>query len=126
MSIHKPVSKQVKTLSIILIVIVGLLNFHSPHFLIESPKYSGFAGYILEFILLANVLGAAIAAVGIYRNRRWGLLLVIVIACISILLWLAQETVGLPGLPKMWLEPSRIVALIVEVLFVVLARKQLE
>jgi hypothetical protein len=43
----------------------------------------------------------------------------------KVALYLAQETVGLPGLPKMWLEPSRLLSLIVEGLFVVLAGFQL-
>jgi hypothetical protein len=39
----------------------------------------------------------------------------------SFTLYLSQETVGLPGLPKVWLEPSRIVSLVVEALFVLVA-----
>ena len=34
---------------------------------------------------------------------------------------MAQATVGLPGLPQAWLEPSRIVSVIVELAFVVTA-----
>src|SRR6266568_853930 len=118
------VSKRAKGTGIVLIVMVGLLNFHVPHFLLESPKYFGSASSLLELVLLATLLGAVVAAVGIYRNMPWGWLLGILIASISFVLYLAQETVGLPGLPKMWWEPSRIVSLIVEGLFVVLARYQ--
>jgi len=118
-------SKRAKTLGIVLIVLVGLLNFHIPHFLVESKTYFNAAAYALELVLLANVLGAVIAAVGIYNNMRWGWLLGIVIAGISVALYLAQETIGLPGLPKMWLEPSRIVSLVVEVVFISLAYYQL-
>lgn len=121
---ERPASTRVKALGIALIVVVGLLNFHIPHFLLESARSSGAASYALELVLLANVVGAVVAAVGIYHNRRWGWLLGILIAGISVLLYLAQETVGLPGLPKMWGEPSRILSLIVEALFVVLARAQ--
>ena len=116
------VSKRVRTLGIVLIVIVGLLNFHLPHFLLESTTYFSYATYLLEFALLVNLLGAVVAAVGIYRNLRWGWLLGMLIVGVSFVLYLAQETVGLPGLPKMWWEPSRIVSLIVEALFVVLVR----
>ena len=116
------VSKRVRTLGIVLIVIVGLLNFHLPHFLLESTTSFSSATYLLEFVLLVNLLGAVIAAVGMYRNLRWGWLLGILIVGVSFVLYLAQETVGLPGLPKMWWEPSRIVSLIVEALFVVLVR----
>ncbi len=110
---------------IFLIVVVGLLNFHIPHFLIEPTPQGTFATYLLELALLANVLGAVVAAVGIYLGHRWGWLLGVVIVSISVALYIAQETVGLPGLPKMWLEPSRLVALLVEALFVVFAGRQL-
>jgi hypothetical protein len=114
-----------KTPGIVLIIVVGLLNFHLPHFLLEPAKQTDMATSLLEVVLLANVLGAVIAALGICRGRRWGWLLGIFIAGVSVLLYLAQESVGLPGLPKMWLEPSRIVALFVEGLFVLLARSQM-
>jgi hypothetical protein len=118
------VSKRAKGTGIVLIVMVGLLNFHVPHFLLESPKSFGSASSLLELALFTNVLGAVVAAVGIFRNRRWGWLLGILIAGISFVLYLAQETVGLPGLPKVWWEPSRIVSLMVEGLFAVLASSQ--
>jgi uncharacterized membrane protein YhdT len=118
------VSKRAKGTGIVLIVIVGFLNFHVPHFLIESPKSFGSASSLLELALLANLLGAGVAARGIYRNRRWGWLLGILIAGICFVLYLAQETVGLPGLPQAWWEPSRIVSLMIEGLFVVLASSQ--
>jgi len=34
---------------------------------------------------------------------------------VSVVLYVAQETMGLPGLRKRWLEPSRVVSLLVEV-----------
>ena len=40
-------------------------------------------------------------------------------------LYESQETAGLPGLPKARLEPSRIVALLVEAVFVMLAVRRL-
>jgi hypothetical protein len=72
------------------------------------------------------LLGALAAAAGIYRKRRWGWLLGIVIAGISAALYAAQETVGLPGLPRVWWEPSRIVSLIVEASFAVVAYYQFQ
>jgi hypothetical protein len=113
--------KQLRAFGIVLIVLIGLLNFHVPHFLLEPTKPSGYASYLLELGLLINLLGAMVAAIGIYRNLRWGWIVGVLIAATSILLYLAQETVGLPGLPKAWWEPSRIVSLIVDALFVVLA-----
>src|SRR5437870_958428 len=74
------VSKRAKGTGIVLIVLVGFLNFHVPHFLLESPKSFGSASSLLELVLLAILLGAVVAAVGIYRNRRWGWLLGILIA----------------------------------------------
>jgi hypothetical protein len=70
-----------------------------------------------------NLLGALVAAAGISVNARWGWLVGVAIAALSFTLYLAQETVGLPGLPKIWLEPSRIVSLIVEAGFVFVARR---
>lgn len=117
------ISKSFKTWGIVLIAIVGLLNFHIPHFLIESTTVFNSRAYILEFVLLLNVLGALISAFGIYYNKRWGWMLGIIISLVSFLLYLVQETIGLPGLPRMWLEKSRIVALIVEAVFTTLAIK---
>jgi hypothetical protein len=119
---HLPsVSKPAKWTGIALIVLVGLLNFHVPHFLLEAPKSFAAPSAILELALLANALGAVVAAVGIFANLRWGWLLGLLIAALSFVLYLAQETVGLPGLPKNWGEPSRLVSLLVEGLFVILA-----
>lgn len=124
MGTHTNGSRRVRWAGVVLIVLTGLLNFHVPHFLIESPKSSGPASDLLELVLLANLLGALIAAVGISLNLRWGWLVGVFVAVLSVVLYVAQETVGLPGLPKMWLEPSRILSLTVEALFVVLARSQ--
>ncbi len=117
-------SKTAKVAGMVLILFVGLLNFHIPHFLIEPRKDAGLAGTILELFLLAIVVGAVIAAIGIYTNMGWGWLLGLIIAILCAMLYIAQETVGLPGLPQNWLEPSRIVSLIVEGIFVVLASRQ--
>lgn len=120
------VSRGIKIWGIVLIVIVGLLNFHIPHFLLESKTQFNVPAYILEFALLLNVVGAIIAAFGIYFNKRWGWTLGIIISVISFILYLVQETIGLPGLPKMWLEKSRIVSLLVEVAFIFLATKTIK
>jgi len=120
----RPVSTRRKALGIALIVIVGLLNFHLPHFLLERSPAAGDTGY-LEVVFLANLLGAVIAALAIWRNRRWGWLLGVMVVGLSFVLYLAQETIGLPGLSAKWWEPSRIVALILEALFVLLARSQI-
>ena len=112
MGAQDSVSTRAKTLGIVLIVIVGLLNFHLPLFLLERPTSAGDEAY-LEFVFLANLLGAVIAAVAIWRNRRLGWLLGVLVVRLSFVLYVTQETVGLPGLPKNWWEPSRIVSLVV-------------
>ena len=107
-----------------LIFLTALLNFHIPHFLFETRNHISVAENVLELVFLANVLGAILAAIGIYRSQRWGWLMGVAVAVFSFLLWLAQETIGLPGLPQEWLEPSRIVSLMIEVTFVIVARNR--
>ena len=108
-----------------LVILVGLLNFHIPHFLFQAHDAAGPAGDLLELLLLANVVAALVAAISIYRHRQWGWLVGLVVAGTSVLLYLAQETLGLPGLPKAWLEPSRLVSLLADLAFVGLALRHL-
>ena len=110
---------------VLLILAIGLLNFHVPHYLLEPGRAVGTASAVLEVVLLANVLAAVVAAVGIARGQAWGWRLGAAVAIFSVLLWLAQETIGLPGLPRQWGEPSRIVALLLEAAFLALARAAL-
>ena len=101
-----------------LILIVGLLNFHLPHFVLERPSAAGDTPTSLELVFVANLLGALVAAGAIWRNRAWGWTLGLIVVGLSLALYLAQESVGLPGLPQNWWEPSRIVSVVVEALFV--------
>jgi uncharacterized membrane protein YfcA len=112
------VSERVKWAGIVLIVLVGLVH------LVESPEYFEFATYLgLSFV--ANTLSSLLAAVGIYRHQRWGWILGLLIAALSFVLYVISRSVGLPGLPhKEWLEPTGIVSVLAEVLFVVLAGYQ--
>lgn len=113
-------------LGIVLIIVVGVLNFHPPHFLLESATTTDTVGArLLEVGLLADLVAAVIAAVGVYRGARWGWLLGIAVAAVGAGLYVLQETVGLPGLPTMWWEPSRIVTLAAEITFVIVALRQL-
>ena len=102
-------SQSTKWIGIVLIVVTGLLNFHIPHFLIE-PNQRSDASRLIELVYLVNLFGAIAAAIGIYG-----------VCALSALLWLAQETVGLPGLPQQWSEPSRLVSLLIEIIFAVVA-----
>jgi hypothetical protein len=125
LAIRHSASTRTKTLGIVLIVLVGLLNFHLPHFLFERAAFAGDSTADIELVFLANLLGAVIAGVAIWRNRPWGWLLGVLVVVLSFALHVGQETVGLPGLPKNWLEPSGIVSLIIEALFTLVAANQL-
>jgi uncharacterized membrane protein YfcA len=109
-----------------LIVVVGLIHFiNSPEYL-EEGSYAG-------VLYLANFFGTLAAAVGIYREKRWGWALGFLVAGGAFAGYVISRTVGLPGLPveTEWLEPLGVLSLMVEGLFVglflaVLARPQEE
>src|SRR6266566_144235 len=82
-------SGRVKTLSLVLIVSIGLLNFHIPHFLIEQPTSLVDGSAALELVFVGDLVGALVAAVGIYLDKRWGWLLGMVIVATSVVLYLA-------------------------------------
>jgi uncharacterized membrane protein YfcA len=96
-----------------LIVVVGLIHLiNSPEDLQEG-SYTG-------LLYLANFLGALAAAVGIYRGKRWGWALGLLVAGGAFAGYVISRTVGLPGLPveTEWLEPLGVLSLVVEALFV--------
>jgi len=96
-----------------LIVVVGLIHLiNSPEDL-EEGSYTG-------LLYLADFLGALAAAVGIYRGKRWGWALGLLVAGGAFAGYVISRTVGLPGLPveTEWLEPLGVLSLIVEALFV--------
>jgi uncharacterized membrane protein YfcA len=99
--------------AISLIVVVGLIHLiNSPEDL-EEGSYTG-------LLYLANFLGALGAAVGIYRRKRWGWALGLLVAGGAFAGYVISRTVGLPGLPveAEWLEPLGVLSLLVEGLFV--------
>ncbi|HEU4792541.1 MAG TPA: hypothetical protein VFS96_02685 [Nitrolancea sp.] len=110
------VSDRVKWAGITLIAATGLIH------LIEAPEYFEFATY-LGVAFLLNVVGALVAAVGIYRNRiGWGWLLGLLVAAGAFVMYVVSRTIGLPGLTETeWGEPIGILSLVVEGLFSVLA-----
>jgi hypothetical protein len=97
-----------------LIAVVGLVH------LIAVPEYFEFATY-LGLLFAANVLGAVVSAIGIYRGARWGWPLGVLVAGGAFVMYVVSRTIGLPGLPegeREWLDPPGILSLIVEGLFV--------
>jgi uncharacterized membrane protein YfcA len=97
---------------ILLVAVVGLIH------LIEAPENLEEDTY-LGLLFLANFVGAAVAAAGIYWNRRWGWDLGVLVAGGAFVGYVISPTIGLPGLPaEEWLEPLGVLSLLVEGLFV--------
>jgi hypothetical protein len=80
---------------------------------LQEGSYTG-------LLYLASFLGALAAAVGIYRGKRWGWVLGLLVAGGAFAGYVISRTVGLPGLPveTEWLEPLGVLSLVVEGLFV--------
>ncbi len=115
-------SRTVTWLGIILILIAGLIHFIEAPDAFEDITYKG-----VLFIL--NGLGAAVAAIGIYRGARsWGWSLGLIITALTVIGYVASRTVGLPGLPaepEEWLEPLGVVSVLAEAVFAGIALKVL-
>jgi hypothetical protein len=96
----------------LLIAALGLIH------LVEAPDELEEATY-LGLLFLANFGGAVVAAIGIYRNYRWGWLFGVMLAGGSFVGYVVSRTMGLPGLPvEEWLQPLGVLALLVEALVV--------
>jgi hypothetical protein len=95
-----------------LIVIVGLIHLINSPGDLEEGAYMG-------LLYLANFFGALLAAIGIYRGRRWGWSLGALLSGGAFVSYVISRTVGLPGLPveAEWLEPLGVLSLLVEALF---------
>lgn len=107
-----------------LIIMVGLLQLHLAHYLAETASPSHYATYPGP-ILVATMIGAVLAAAAVGRHRRSGWILGISVAGVSWVLYVVQETMGLPGLSQTWWEPTRLLSLLLAGLFIVLANRQL-
>ena len=99
-----------------LISSVGLIH------LLVTPEYYAFAPY-LGLLMLANLAGSIVSAVGIYHGRVCGWWLGIVMAAGAFLAYVESRTLGLPGLPSWepFTEPPGLFSLVVEAIFVGLA-----
>lgn len=108
------VSQSMMWAGIALIILVGLIHVIDAPGSFEDAAYKGWLFYM-------NGVAALIAAVGIYRgDRRWGWGLGAGIAAISLLMYAASRSVGLPQIPAepdAWLEPLGVAAVLSEVLF---------
>jgi hypothetical protein len=107
------VSNTVKLTAILLIVAVGLVHLYGapPHY--RVAPYMGVA-------FVVNLIGALIAAVGIYRDALWGWVLGALVAGGALVMFVVSRLVGLPGFEHAvgrWSGPLGIISLIVEVLF---------
>jgi hypothetical protein len=98
------------------ISLVGLIH------LLVTPEYYGFAAY-LGLLMIANLAGSMISAVGIYQGRVWGWWLGAVMAAGAFLAYVESRTLGLPGLPSWepFTEPPGLLSLLVEAIFLGLA-----
>jgi hypothetical protein len=98
-----------------LILPTGLLH------LVEAPEYYSEVKYI-GALFVASMVGAVVAAYGIWRDERWGWLLGVAVAGGSFAGDVLSRKVGLPAFREAsWsqaLEPMGVLSLIVEGLFV--------
>lgn len=95
-----------------LIAVVGLIH------LLEAPEGLEEVTY-MGLLFLANFGGAVAAAIGIYRNYRWGWSLGALVAGGAFAGYVISRTIGLPGMPiEEWLEPLGVLSLLVEGLFI--------
>jgi hypothetical protein len=110
-------SRAVKWLAIAAILGAGLIHAMEARDAFGDATYKG-------LLFIANGVGALVAAIGIYRDRRaLGWLLGLLVAGGAIVAYVASRTVGLPGLPAepdAWLEPMGVASVLCETLFVIL------
>jgi hypothetical protein len=109
-------SKTILWLGIISVMATGLIHA------IEAPDAFHDAAY-KGWLFCLNGLGALLAAIGIYvHNKHWGWNLGFLVAALSIVLYVASRTVGLPNIPAepdAWFEPLGVVSLCAEGLFII-------
>jgi hypothetical protein len=108
-----------------LIIVVGLLGLHLPHYLAEAGSPGDYAAYPGPILVLTYGWVGDRGAGHRLHNRRFGWIVGIGVVVVSWLLYAMQETVGLPGLSRTWWEPTRPMSLAFGGLFVVVALREL-
>jgi len=110
-------SSTLKWLAIAAILGTGFIHTVEARDAFSEATYKG-------LLFIANGVGALVAAVGVYRNRREpGWLLGLLVAGGDFFAYVASRTVGLPGLPAepdAWFEPMGVASLVCEGLFIIL------
>ena len=102
-----------------LVFVAGLIH------LALTPEHLEEATY-LGLLFLADFVGSVVAAFGILRGRRWGWILGAAVTGGAMLAYLADGTVGLPGMEAgNLLEPVGVLAKTLEALFLVLCAFEL-
>jgi hypothetical protein len=113
------VSDRVKWAGIVLIALTGLLH------LVETPEYMEEERYI-GILFVLSAVGSAVSLWGIWRDRTWGWVLGTAVAGGAFVAYILSRTTGLPEFHESeFFEPSGIISLVVEGLFVVVAARVL-
>jgi len=96
--------------AIALVLVTGAIHF------VDAPSSFSDATY-KAWLFVANGIAAIVAAIAIYRGRRWGSALGILVAGGALVGYVISRTIGLPGLaPEIWISsPLAVLSLAVEV-----------
>jgi len=106
--------KILRWLAVFLIIEVGLTHYFSAQHAYEEAWIEG-------YLFIANLIGAMVAAYGIYRSKTWGWVLGFSVAGGAMIAYIWSRTSGLPGLPpEEWLDPWGTTAMISEGMFCIL------
>lgn len=103
-------------MALALMAITGVVH------LIDASDAFGEAAY-KGLLFIANGVGAAVAAYGIWNHKRWGWLLGLLIALGSVLAYITSRTIGMPQIPAEpdeWLEPLGVISMLAESGFLVM------
>ena len=110
--------KNIKNIAILAILVTGLIHAF------ESPEYFDIAQY-LGWSFVLNAVGSFIAAYLIYKNKKGGWYLGMVIATFSIIFFIVSRSIGLPSFTSAigdW--PEGILPILIEGIFVYTFFKQ--